>query len=143
MPPHAAIAYDIDGTLTTANRNAVRALNAYAVAYGVPTFVNTARSSAYCDRPSERDSLFAVPAANHLCRPRGAPVVATKVANLDKIARRTGAPKACVILIDDRPENTRAARAAGYAAFDVDEGCGVRMSTMRRVANRISECCAR
>ena len=138
----AAIAYDIDGTLTTANPEAVRALNTYAAALGVPTFINTARTPGYCARPNEAESLFAAPARHHLCRPRNAPVVDTKVTNMDIIARRTGAPKACVVLLDDRPENTHAAHRAGYTAVHVPAACGVRLPATRFVAKHIAKCCA-
>lgn len=136
----AALALDIDDTLTTADPAAVADLSAYAESRDVPVYINTARVQAYCDRPDD-DTLGVVgEASRHFCRPPGGHPVYHKVANMERIAHRAGVSRECAVLVDDRPENVRAVELAGFRGVLVDGRVGITHEVADEVKAILDRC---
>ncbi len=64
----------------------------------------------------------------------------SKVANMDRIAARCNVPRACALLVDDRPENIVAAERAGYVGVLVDEQTGIMPRIAKNIMDRLKEC---
>ena len=64
----------------------------------------------------------------------------SKVANMDRIAARCNVPRACALLVDDRPENIVAAERAGYVGVLVDEQTGITPRIAKNIMDRLKEC---
>lgn len=135
----AAVALDIDGTLTTACPREVRRLSEELRRRGVGVYVNTARPAAYCEAPSAVSTQVA-PTERHLCLADGDPP-ASKVKNMRAIQAASGAPARCIVLVDDRPENVDAVRAGGFAGVLVDEASGIRKETVEQCLRIVDSCC--
>lgn len=138
--PHAALALDIDQTLTTADPVAVSNLSVFAEAERVPMYVNTARVQAYCDQPDDTTLTVVKEATNHFCRPPGGDPVYHKVANMKRIAQRAGVDPRCAVLVDDRPENVFAVEKAGFQGVLVDGTFGITDDVVEEVKTRLSGC---
>ena len=133
-PPSAVLVLDIDGTITTAYESDLLALRHEARRNGVPIYINTARDASYCDgsKSSMGESRAFAPAENHHCLVHAYPP-ASKVANMHKIQLATGTPRARIMLVDDRPENIRAVRMAGYAGHLVCPEQGITACDARQI----------
>ena len=141
--PSSFVALDVDGTLSTASAPALARLEA-GLADLLPNgavFINTARPEGYCQRPSSLTTRFAS-LENHFCqRPGVASVPLSKVLNmLDMQTRTNVARRECGLLVDDRPENVDAVRAAGFSALLVDESTGIRESTVDSILAHVRAC---
>ena len=138
----AALAYDIDGTLDTADPKQVRRLHEYTEKHGIGRYINTARSQAYCDDPDPVSTDVAGPKSHrrHHCLVDDDPPV-SKVINMEKIRRREGiADPRCVLLIDDRPENIEAVNEAGFTGIKVNAKRGIREDTVDKVQRKLRSC---
>lgn len=133
-----ALALDIDGTLTTANDDAVRRLVNRANRRGFQTHINTARSMEYCHQP-DSVSLDVSSRDHHHCLVHPDPPT-SKVLNMHRIQNMSGASKQCTILIDDRPENIDAVRASGFSGILVDEQSGITHGVADNAIRMIDEC---
>ncbi len=120
----AAVVFDIDGTLNTADPSAVDDITSYAKSKGASMHINTARSMGYCAKPSPSTTKI-VSGEDHHCLVHPNPPV-SKVLNMKKIQEKTQIPFECVFLIDDRPENIEAVKLAGFSGILVDEKYGIR-----------------
>lgn len=67
----------------------------------------------------------------------------SKVANMDRIAARSGVPRACALLVDDQPENIKAAQLAGYTGVLVDGQTGITPRIAREIMSRLKKCAER
>ena len=141
MPPNAALAFDIDGTLTTANPSSLKRLINHAKASGVDMHINTARPSLYCADPSQ-DTISIVPRSKHHCLVHPDPPT-SKVLNMQRMQSISGVNSGrCNILIDDRPENIAAIEAAGFSGVLVDERTGIDDKAADVTIRLINECLA-
>lgn len=134
--PRAALALDIDGTLTTGAPRAVGRLTDYAEANGIPVHINTARPAAYCADPDPW-TLDIAARDRHHCLVHPDPV-ASKVANMRAI-QGDAAPE-CALLVDDRPENVAGVRAHGFGGIGVDASTGITEATVDRAIAHFERC---
>ena len=141
MPSQAAIALDIDGTITTGDANALRHLMMHTQRIGVaPLYVNTARDQRYCDRPDVTSTALVAPERS-FCRPVGGDAVEWKIRNMHRMVEEEGVEKPeCAVLIDDRMENIAAVRSHGFTGVLVDPTTGVTDKTVHAVLGRIEHC---
>lgn len=123
-----ALALDIDGTIQPGDVAEIRRLTQQAAHLGVRTYINTARHAVYCETPDDLTTQFADP-ADHFCLSHADPPV-SKVTNMRLIAARARVRPDQVLLIDDRPENVDAVRAAGFRAMYVDANVGIQRTTV-------------
>ena len=108
------------------------------------------RPSRYCDEPEWGLTTHLVAREHHYCGAAwtrnlaGMIVVPNvpkfKVANMDRIAARCNVPRACALLVDDRPENIVAAERAGYVGVLVDEQTGITPRIAKNIMDRLKEC---
>ena len=109
--------------------------------------------SRYCDAPEWGLTTHLVAREHHYCgaawtRSLAAAVAwgilgnipKSKVANMDRIAEKCNVPRACALLVDDRPENIEAAERAGYVGVLVDEQTGITARIARDIMDRLKRC---
>ena len=107
----------------------------------------------YCDEPEWGLTTHLVAREHHYCgaawtRNLAAAVAwgilgnipKSKVANMDRIAEKCNVPRACALLVDDRPENIEAAERAGYVGVLVDEQTGITPRIARDIMDRLKKC---
>lgn len=137
-----ALVLDIDGTIDTADPLQLKRIVDFTETHGVNRYINTARSQGYCRDPDHLTTSIVGPKSHrkHHCLVDPDPPV-SKVLNMEKIRRREQVddPR-CVVLIDDRPENIKAVRDAGYSAIKVNARTGIRSDTVNS-AHRIMRRC--
>lgn len=135
----AAIAYDIDGTLTTADKHQVSRLSNLAKSMNVKEYINTARPRGYCTDPDPITTKLA-PKSKHHCMVGHDPPT-SKVINMEKIYKHSGIQnKRCAILIDDRPENIKAVENHGYTGILVNDKTGIRKKHVDKIHRIMHEC---
>lgn len=140
--PRAALALDIDGTLTTGDSSAIASLLSLAKDERVPVYVNTARPPSYCVAPSHESRDVALTSRHYCLRSEEARTVEeSKVLNMKSIAAdaRVQRPE-CVILIDDQKSNVDAVERAHFAGVHVDARSGITRETVDRVSNLLKYC---
>ena len=109
--------------------------------------------SRYCDEPEWGLTTHLVAREHHYCgaawtRNLAAAIAwgilgnvpKSKVANMDRIAEKCNVPRACALLVDDRPENIVAAERAGYVGVLVDEQTGITPRIARDIMDRLKKC---
>ena len=101
--------------------------------WGLTTHL-VAREHHYCGAAWTRNLAAAV-AWGILCN-----IPKSKVANMDRIAEKCNVPRACALLVDDRPENIEAAERAGYVGVLVDEQTGITPRIARDIMDRLKKC---
>tara|TARA_B110000046_G_scaffold158354_1_gene170281 strand:- start:58 stop:606 length:549 start_codon:yes stop_codon:yes gene_type:complete len=140
----AALVLDIDGTIDTADPLQLQRIVEYTDKHNVNRYINTARSQGYCRNPDDLTTTIAGPKshARHHCLVHPDPPV-SKVMNMEKIRRREQIddPR-CVVLVDDRAENIKAVRAAGYSAIKVRSRTGIRRGTVNSAQRLVRRCLA-
>ena len=140
----AALVLDIDGTLDTADPDQVERLVNHTRKHGVESYINTARSQAYCRHPDPLTTSIAGPKSHgrHHCLVHPDPPT-SKVTNMEKIRKKAGVddPR-CVLLIDDRPENIDAVEDAGFSGILVNERTGIRRKTVDKAQRLLRRCLA-
>jgi len=141
MPSRAAIALDIDGTITTGDPSALGRLVEHAQRAGVaPLYVNTARNQRYCNRPDATSTVWVAPERS-FCRPSGGDPVEWKIRNMHRMVKDAGVEDpACAVLIDDRTENIAGVVSHGFSGVLVDPTTGVTHDTVRAVLGRLEHC---
>jgi hypothetical protein len=140
MRGNAVIALDIDGTMTTADPDALQMLYDHAKNDQLSDlYINTARDEAYCMNPTH-DTTQWVSKKNSFCRPTYGNVVDWKVKNMDRMIEREGVARECAVLIDDRSENITGVESQGYIGIKVDPRTGITKDTVREVFHRIEKC---
>ncbi|RPF82148.1 MAG: hypothetical protein CBC65_000990 [Rhodothermaceae bacterium TMED105] len=140
MKGKAAIALDIDGTMTTADPEALKMLADHARDNQLSNlYINTARDELYCRNPT-RDTTQWVSKENSFCRPTYGDTVDWKVKNMDRMIEREGVAPECAVLIDDLPENITGVESNGYIGVKVDARTGITKDTVREVFQRLEKC---
>tara|TARA_B100000073_G_scaffold77001_1_gene58160 strand:+ start:176 stop:616 length:441 start_codon:yes stop_codon:yes gene_type:complete len=140
MRKKAAIALDIDGTMTTADPEALKLLRDHAAANNLPElYINTARDEAYCTNPSLHTTKW-VKQENSFCRPTYGNVVEWKIQNMNRMVNREGVYNECAVLVDDRPENINGVKAHNYIGIKVDPLTGITKDTVRDIFKSLKNC---
>ena len=135
----AALALDIDGTIDTADKQQLSRLNNAARRLGVPRYINTARSNAYCHAP-DRLTTKLCPRSKHHCLVSN-DVPYSKLVNMRKIQKHARVrDPACVMLIDDRPENIQKINSNGYTGIRVQDTTGIRRETVDEAIETMRLC---
>ena len=117
--------------------------------------INTARPQFYCDDPDKLTSRLAA-RENHLCGSHPwlptrslagavvwgmlADVPKSKTDNMGVAASSCSVPRACALLVDDRPENIQAVERAGYTGILVDERRGITSAVARDIMEHLKRC---
>ena len=136
MKGKAAIALDIDGTMTTADPEALQMLADHARDNQLSDlYINTAR-----DEP-----IVNVPLVIQHSGIKGKLVLQTDVRgygglegeNMDRMIEREGVAPECAVLIDDLPENITGVESNGYIGIKVDLKTGITKDTVREVFQRL------
>ena len=100
----AALAFDVDVTITHADQGIVQSLIAEAKEHGADISVNTARSQRWCQNLESTGETLAhgIDPEKHHCLLPNMYVPDSKVRNMDLIAADAGvADTSCVALLDD------------------------------------------
>ena len=134
----AVLALDIDGTIDTANKQALADLKSFAIHRSIPIHINTARPAEYCETPSRRSTSLCAKRNHHCLRSRS--VTNSKVMNMQRIAQREGVRPECAILIDDLRSNVNAVRKAGFSAIKVNGRLGIQPSTVSVAKKKLLNC---
>ena len=137
----AALALDIDGTIDTADPVQLSRLKDAASRMRVPLYINTARSSAYCRRPDSLSTKITKRANHHCLVSHDVPQ--SKLDNMEKIMKNAKVSEpACVILVDDRPENIEKVSDHGFTGIKVQHDKGIRNETVDEAIEKMRRCAA-
>lgn len=144
MKGKAAIALDIDGTITTADPDALHLLRDHAIANDISDlYINTARDETYCRNPRldpNLDPTAWVKRENTFCRPTFGDPVNWKIQNMNRMVDREGVDAKCAVLVDDRPENISGVRSHNYIGIKVDPFTGITKDTVREIFKSLQHC---
>ncbi len=140
MKGKAAIALDIDGTMTTADPEALQMLSDRAKDNQLSDlYINTARDERYCRDPSRITTQW-VSKENSLCRPMYGDPVEWKIKNMKRMIEREGVTPECAVLIDDLSENIAGVKSHGYIGIKVNATKGITKDTVREVFHHLETC---
>lgn len=139
----AAIALDIDGTITTAEDGALERLKTYVDQHNVDRhkvslYINTARPEGYCQDPME--TVAWVEKKNSFCRPTYGDPVDWKMKNMDRMVDREGVHPRCAVLVDDRQDNIEGVRSCGYHGIKVNAENGITNHTVDEIVRLLKPC---
>ena len=140
MEKCAALALDVDVTMTHSDENTLNTLIQEATNMGAAVAINTARPPRWCDRGADQTTLqFGIDIDKHHCLNHPNPPI-SKVLNMRTIEENDHVQDStCVILMDDRPENIHAVWEHGFSAIYTPTG--IDQTHVDTALEKISACC--
>lgn len=136
----AALALDVDVTLTRADPAEISDFVDRAKQLGAEITVNTARPGWWCRRGADQTTLqYGIDVADHHCLTHMHPPT-SKVINMSTIqSEKKIGDNACVILMDDRPENMKAIWKNGFSGIYTPHG--IQKNHIDDALSTIRSCC--
>jgi len=138
----AALALDVDVTITHADQQIVQSLIKDARKFGADIFVNTARSQRWCANLEMTGETLAhgIEPEKHHCLLPNMHVPSSKLENMRRIAHNAGVDDAsCAALLDDMDYNVAAVEHGGFIGIYTPEG--IAKEHAERAMTMVKRCC--